>query len=307
MSELYHNSDEISSGGFAKPGYYAVIPADVRYDDRLPPNAKLLYGEITALANAKGFCFATNEYFCKLYGFSDPTITRLLKALEDNGYIKREVVRDKSSKVTARKIWLSVSAQCAHPPINFEGTLPSKLMGPPLKNDGENNTGEYISIPPISPETAGAENAGAGKPGKRPRKNKDKPKADSKPKDLLDDEQLKTMLESQVKALGNEFQMDRTQKNRLYQIALRWYTPRTLASAKAAPPVHTELGISNLFRKVARGARVIGIDAAIEVFYDALSRGHTDIHDERFKIGYQPGGGKADAASVRAEGLGESW
>ena len=28
-----------------KPSYYAVIPADVRYDPRLKPNAKLLYGE----------------------------------------------------------------------------------------------------------------------------------------------------------------------------------------------------------------------------------------------------------------------
>ena len=33
-----------------KPRYYAIIPANVRYSD-LKPNAKLLYGEITALSN----------------------------------------------------------------------------------------------------------------------------------------------------------------------------------------------------------------------------------------------------------------
>ena len=57
------------------PGYYAIIPATVRYDDRLTPNAKLLYGEITALSNKEGYCWAGNAYFANLYGVTKTSIS----------------------------------------------------------------------------------------------------------------------------------------------------------------------------------------------------------------------------------------
>ena len=74
-----------------KQGYYAIIPANVRYDKDISPNAKLLYGEITALCNQKGFCWASNQYFSNLYGVSDRTIRTLIKQLQDKKYIKVEL------------------------------------------------------------------------------------------------------------------------------------------------------------------------------------------------------------------------
>ena len=74
-----------------RPAYWAVIPADVRYDDDLPANAKLLYGEITALCNSEGYCWASNEYFAKLFGWATKSVTRLVSALRDAGHIEVEM------------------------------------------------------------------------------------------------------------------------------------------------------------------------------------------------------------------------
>lgn len=67
--------------------YYAVIPADVRHDPDLKPNAKLLYGEITSLCNVTGYCWASNEYFAAMYGLSVGTISRIVSQLDQKGYI----------------------------------------------------------------------------------------------------------------------------------------------------------------------------------------------------------------------------
>ncbi len=67
--------------------YYAIIPASVRYDEKLCPNAKLLYGEITALCNEKGYCWASNLYFANLYKVSGRSIINWINELEQNGHI----------------------------------------------------------------------------------------------------------------------------------------------------------------------------------------------------------------------------
>ena len=67
--------------------YYAIIPADVRYDTNVCPNAKLLYGEITALCNRRGYCWANNSYFAELYNVSKTSISKWISQLVENGYV----------------------------------------------------------------------------------------------------------------------------------------------------------------------------------------------------------------------------
>lgn len=81
-----------------KPNYYAVIPADVRYDKKLKDKAKLLYAEIVALSNKNGYCYASNSYFAELYGVTTTTISLLIKDLIDNNYITSEIIYKEGSK-----------------------------------------------------------------------------------------------------------------------------------------------------------------------------------------------------------------
>lgn len=81
-----------------KPNYYAIIPADVRYDNELKDKAKLLYGEITALSDKYGYCYASNKYFAELYGVTVTTISLLIKNLVEKGYIESEIKYKEGSK-----------------------------------------------------------------------------------------------------------------------------------------------------------------------------------------------------------------
>ena len=81
-----------------RPNYYAVIPAEVRYDTDLKDKAKLLYGEITALSEKDGYCYANNKYFASLYNVSTTTISLLIKNLIDKGYLESEIIYKEGSK-----------------------------------------------------------------------------------------------------------------------------------------------------------------------------------------------------------------
>lgn len=83
----------------SKPAYYAIVPANVRYAD-IPNGAKLLYGEITALCNQKGYAWATNKYFADMYSVSARTIQRWVQALIDAQFIAVTLVNTQLRQIT---------------------------------------------------------------------------------------------------------------------------------------------------------------------------------------------------------------
>ncbi|HIZ48326.1 MAG TPA: helix-turn-helix domain-containing protein [Candidatus Gemmiger excrementavium] len=124
------------------PGYYAILPANVRYDNRLKAAEKILYCEITALSDANGYCHAGNGYFADLYGVDDSTIRRWIRSLKNLGYV--DVVYCMEGDAQQRRITpcgaypegghdVPASGKNARPPR-------AKMPDPPGQNCPHNNT-----------------------------------------------------------------------------------------------------------------------------------------------------------------------
>lgn len=88
------------------PSYYANIPAHVRYA-KIKPHAKLLYGEITALSNKEGYCFASNKYFAELYNVTKNTVSLWIKELETHKFITNTIIK-KDNQIVQRRLAIIV-------------------------------------------------------------------------------------------------------------------------------------------------------------------------------------------------------
>lgn len=126
-----------------QPNYYAVIPANVRYDKQLKDKAKLLYGEISALASKSGACYASNRYFADLYGVSTKTIISLINNLVERGYISKEIIYKENTKEIDKR-YLQI----------FHEDSENNFMRGSEENFTDNNTSinnTRINISPIVP------------------------------------------------------------------------------------------------------------------------------------------------------------
>lgn len=128
------------------PNFYATLPAAVRYDKNLKPSEKLLYAEIVGLTNVKGYCYASNAYFERLYDASTRTVQGWLKHLQDCGYIEIIQVGGGAGEQRAERricplVGMTIAPQtpakiCATPAEKCGGTPAKKCADPPQKNAG---------------------------------------------------------------------------------------------------------------------------------------------------------------------------
>lgn len=80
----------------------------MRYAD-ISPNAKLLFGEITALCNKEGFCWASNSYFAKIYKVKNCTVSEWIRQLKEFGFIDYSIKDYNQRKITLREKPIGVS------------------------------------------------------------------------------------------------------------------------------------------------------------------------------------------------------
>lgn len=137
------------------PSYYSVIPANIRYDKDICPNAKLLYGEITALSNKEGFCWAENSYFAELYGVSEKSISSWISQLANKNYICREIIyKDNTKQIENRKLSIRPMEDNFHTPMeeNFSPPMEKKVKDNIIKeiniinSETKHRYGEYDNI-----------------------------------------------------------------------------------------------------------------------------------------------------------------
>ena len=100
----------------------------MRYDKRLKPNEKLLFSEITALSNKRGYCNASNNYFAQLYDVTTVTASNWVNHLKDRGYIDVEMIYD-GKQIKERRIFVNSN------PIKENFNTPKEKVEDPIKNN----------------------------------------------------------------------------------------------------------------------------------------------------------------------------
>ena len=137
-----------------KPGYWAVLPASVRYCEGLSATAKIVYAELSALTQMDGVANQDNAWFCSVLGISERTLQGHLRALEQKCFI---TILDGDGGQGRRRIYAGINPLAANPakncgvpanPAENCGVTPQKTAGTNIDNQ------DLSSVPPLAPQGA---------------------------------------------------------------------------------------------------------------------------------------------------------
>ena len=119
----------------SQPTNYTLLPYQVRLDSRLCPFARLLYGEIVALSQQTGYCWASNGFFAQLYQVQEKAVSRWLRELRQADYIRVEIVKGNQRKIYPLDA-LKVAAQRGVSDTPSAGGTPATTKGVPDFREG---------------------------------------------------------------------------------------------------------------------------------------------------------------------------
>lgn len=137
--------------------YFVVIPHPILRDKNLSDVDKLVYGEISALTNKEGYCFASNKYIGEVLNKSAMTARRSIYKLRELGYLYVEN-SDTEGENTQRKIYLDMQKmnrgmfKNEHPPRSKMNTIDNKLdnkvdkLAEPKSDKSDENVDKHVDI-----------------------------------------------------------------------------------------------------------------------------------------------------------------
>lgn len=130
--EIYEMEQEFAEEN-PKSSYFTMITYDVMTDNNLTDFQKLLYGAIIGLCHEKGYCYAKNEYFEKLFNKKTTTISMGIGKLIEMGYIYRKLIYKKYYDVKEDK-WIKTKEIAGRQLYPVIASIPNEDLGGILKN-----------------------------------------------------------------------------------------------------------------------------------------------------------------------------
>ena len=120
---------------------FRTIPEKVFLDHSISAKCKLLLMDIIAfngkdITGSNKVCFASNEHFAKRIGLQNAnSVPRLLKELENAGYIVREITRDKKTNQIKQR-YIFTTNKCYYTKEEQKNNMTAKeVLNTILKSD----------------------------------------------------------------------------------------------------------------------------------------------------------------------------